>query len=101
MKADAGHAYRVIRGRCCVIEGSRPAPFPQVNPLGLRLIGKKHGQKNNFEYRPDLDFPRKAGSIRRLPRGSAYRYRAGFRCRLDGRYERKKPNPEPCLREAR
>jgi hypothetical protein len=31
----------------------------------------------------------------------AYRYRASFRCRLDGRYERKKPNPESWLREAR
>ena len=46
-------------------------------------------------------FHEKLGSIRRLPRGSVYRYRAGFRCRLDGRYEREKPNPEPYLREAR
>jgi hypothetical protein len=91
--------YRAIRGRR-LARGGGPAP-PKANPLGLRLIGKKHGQKNNFEYRPDLDFPRKAGSIRRLPRGSVYRCRAGFRCRLDGRYEREKPNPEPYLREAR
>jgi hypothetical protein len=27
--------------------------------------------------------------------GSAYRYHTGFRCRLDGRHEREKPNPEP------
>ena len=92
--------YRAIRGRR-LARGQRPRPFTQVNPLGLRLIGKKHGQKNNFEYRLDLDFPRKAGSIRRLPRGSVYRCRAGFLCRLDGRYEREKPNPEPYLRKAR